>query len=117
MIDIIIIGAGGFGKEVYEYCISSLDKTTYQIKGFIDPNTNALNGYACKVEIIGDDDYKIRPNDRFVIGIGTAGGFGKIDLRNSEDALAESKSLLRNRNNQGKKGRNHSHKNQKNRKR
>ena len=54
MQDIIIVGAGGFGREVLEL-IDSLNKKNpkWNILGFLDDNLNALKGYDMPAKIIG----------------------------------------------------------------
>lgn len=62
---LIIIGAGGLGREVYDL---ALDAGTYDIRGFVDANaTTAPDG----APILGTpDDYEIQPDDVFVCAIG-----------------------------------------------
>ena len=67
MKDLIIVGAGGFGREAYH-----LAKTIglWNIKGFIDDNLNALDGVRCDSQIIGTiKDWNISENEVFAIGI------------------------------------------------
>ena len=69
--NIVIVGAGGFGREVYLWAKDSFDFTKYQIKGFLSNNKSDLDNYDVKVEIIGDPDYyEIKENDRFLCAIG-----------------------------------------------
>ena len=71
MYNIVIVGAGGFGREVYLWAKDSFDFTKYQIKGFLSNNKSDLDNYDVKVEIIGDPDYyEIKENDRFLLAIG-----------------------------------------------
>jgi sugar O-acyltransferase (sialic acid O-acetyltransferase NeuD family) len=71
MLNIIIIGAGGFGREVYQWAKDSFDNSEYQIKGFISNKPDDLKGFNIEVGILGDDvNYKINENDRFLFGIG-----------------------------------------------
>jgi len=71
MYDIIIIGAGGFGREVYLWAKDSFSKDQYRIKGFLDDNPRILNNYNMDIGIIGDlDGYEIKKQDRFVFAIG-----------------------------------------------
>ncbi len=54
MKNIIIVGAGGFGRELLQWIKDINDvKPTWQIKGFIDDNLSALNGIECDYKIIG----------------------------------------------------------------
>lgn len=71
MYNIIIVGAGGFGREVYLWAKDSFSKDQYRIKGFLDDNPRILNNYNMDIAIIGDlDGYEIKKQDRFVFAIG-----------------------------------------------
>lgn len=71
MYNIIIVGAGGFGREVYLWAKDSFSKDQYRIKGFLDDNPRILNNYNMGIGIIGDlDGYEIKKQDRFVFTIG-----------------------------------------------
>ena len=71
MYDIVIVGAGGFGREVYLWAKDSFSKDQYRIKGFLDDNPRILNNYNIDIGIIGDlDGYEIKEQDRFVFAIG-----------------------------------------------
>ena len=71
MYNIIIVGAGGFAREVYYWVNDTFSKKSYKIKGFLSYNQKDLDGYNIKGGIIGNDDnYKIEENDRFIIAIG-----------------------------------------------
>lgn len=46
---LIIIGAGGMGRTLYDMAQESIGyKTEFVIKGFIDDNVNALDGFIIK---------------------------------------------------------------------
>ena len=67
MKDLIIVGAGGFGREAY-YTAKTIGN--WNIKGFIDDDVNALSGVQCECKIIGTiKDWKISDNEDYVIGI------------------------------------------------
>lgn len=69
--NIIIIGAGGFGREVYIWAKDSFFKDQYRIKGFLDNNPKILNNYNMDVGIIGNlDNYEVENQDRFIFAIG-----------------------------------------------
>ena len=71
MYDIIIIGAGGFGREVYLWAKDSFSKDQYRIKGFLDDNPRILDNYDMNVGIIGNlNSYDIKNKDRFLFAIG-----------------------------------------------
>lgn len=72
MKNLLIIGAGGFGREVYSWACDMYEcNREWQILGFLDDDKNALNGYDYPINIISSlTDYKAQPNDIFVCAIG-----------------------------------------------
>lgn len=74
---IVIIGAGGFGREMLAWLKSST-MGEFEIVGFLDQNKDALAGYAVGYPIIGDpESYKPEKEDHFVCALGNP----KIKLR------------------------------------
>lgn len=73
MKDIVIVGAGGFGREIFGYvkdCISS--GANWKIKGFIDDNSCALLKYNYNVGIISSiEAYRPSENDALICAIGS----------------------------------------------
>ena len=69
---LIIIGAGGMGRQLYQCaknCIGYKDE--YDIKGFLDDNTNALDEFDGFPPILGTiEDYHIQDEDVFINSIG-----------------------------------------------
>jgi sugar O-acyltransferase (sialic acid O-acetyltransferase NeuD family) len=71
MVDVIIVGAGGFGREVYHWAKDSLAATQYRIKGFLSHHPEDLEGFGLEEKILGDDvTYAVQENDRFLLAIG-----------------------------------------------
>lgn len=72
MKELVIIGAGGFGRVVYslaERCKNNGDRII--IKGFLDANPHALDNYNGYAPILGDvDEYTPSLNEVFVCAIG-----------------------------------------------
>lgn len=67
MKDLIIVCAGGFGREVY-YMAKSIGK--WNIKGFIDDNLHALDGVNIALPIIGTiKDWVPSNNEVFALGV------------------------------------------------
>lgn len=67
MKDLIIVCAGGFGREVY-YMAKSIGK--WNIKGFIDDNLHALVGVNIALPIIGTiKDWVPSDNEVFALGV------------------------------------------------
>jgi len=72
MKQLIILGAGGMGRQVYHFAKSCKGYgVDFQIKGFLDGNINALDGYMEYPPILGSDDtYQIEEDDIFFNSIG-----------------------------------------------
>ena len=74
MKNLVIIGARGFGREVYDLAKNTqafLDGE-YQIKGFLDDKKDALDPYQGYPEILDSvEDYQIQTDDVFVCALGT----------------------------------------------
>lgn len=67
MKDLIIVCAGGFGREVY-YMAKQIGK--WKIKGFIDDNVHALDGVNIALPIIGTiKDWVPSENEVFALGV------------------------------------------------
>lgn len=74
MKNLIIIGAGGCGREVLQWAKDVNEKENrWNIKGFIDDDLNALEGKKCGVAVISTiDGYPIEADDEFVCCIGNS---------------------------------------------
>ena len=72
MKNLIIIGAGGMGRTIFDMAIENAGhKRDYLIKGFIDDNLNALDGFPNYPPIIGTiQGYQVESNDVFICSIG-----------------------------------------------
>ncbi len=71
MKDLIIVGAGGHGREVIEWVIDiNKENPTWNVLGFIDDNLNTLDDKKSKYKIIGKIyDWNIEKNQCFALGI------------------------------------------------
>lgn len=69
---IVIIGAGGFGREVLSYVHDTFDgDPDYGVKGFLDDAARDVSAFGLQVPVLGTtEDYAVEPDDRFVIAIG-----------------------------------------------
>lgn len=70
---IIIVGAGGFGRELL-WWIKDINKVEkkWEIAGFIDDNPNALDGYDCDYPIIGSiKDWQPKDDEEFALAFGS----------------------------------------------
>ena len=74
MKNLIIIGAGGMGRTIYSNALESIGYgEKFVVKGFIDDNLNALDGFSNYPPLIGTiKDYIPQPDDVFVSSIGGA---------------------------------------------
>lgn len=72
MKNLVIIAAGGCGREVLQWAKDIHEKSPcWHIKGFLDDNPDALQGLKCDVPILGSvDGYQIEPDDVFLCCIG-----------------------------------------------
>ena len=72
MKNLIIIGARGFGREIYNLAIQTKHfNTEYVIKGFLDDNKNALDSFKNYPTIISSvEEYEIQENDVFICALG-----------------------------------------------
>ncbi|KAA6347115.1 putative acetyltransferase EpsM [termite gut metagenome] len=74
MKNLIIIGAGGMGREVYDLAIQCRGyNTDFIVKGFLDDNINALDEFGNYYPPILHDlkNYCIEENDFFICSIGS----------------------------------------------
>ncbi|MCL1981576.1 MAG: acetyltransferase [Clostridiales bacterium] len=70
---LIIIGAGGFGREVLQYALDIKEAGTadWEIAGFLDDNTNSLLGYDCGYEVIGAiEGHTVSSENVYICAIG-----------------------------------------------
>lgn len=70
---IIILGAGGFGRELLQW-IKDINavKPTWEIAGFLDDNLHALDGYAHDTEITGTiKDWQPSADEEFALAFGS----------------------------------------------
>ncbi|MFH6946278.1 sialic acid O-acetyltransferase [Flavobacterium sp. FlaQc-50] len=73
MKNLIIIGARGYGREVYNLALQCEGyEKDYVVKGFLDDKADALVGFEGYPEIIGTvEDYVIEENDVFCCALGS----------------------------------------------
>jgi sugar O-acyltransferase (sialic acid O-acetyltransferase NeuD family) len=77
---LLIVGAGGFGREIYSYCeVAPENHHEWQIGGFLDDDREALAGFDYPVGVVsGISDYTPLPGDLLVCAIGAPGIKKKI---------------------------------------
>jgi len=68
---IVIVGAGGFGREVLQWARHAWPTASHKIAGFVSADPAKLDGYAATLSILGSpDDFEVRPTDGLVLAIG-----------------------------------------------
>jgi len=72
MKQLVIIGARGFGREVYIWATLSLGyNVDWTIKGFLDDKYDALDHLEYPLPILSSvEDYLVQPNDLFICALG-----------------------------------------------
>ena len=72
MKNLLIIGASGFGRDIYDMAKESIGYgTEFCIKGFLDFNIDALKDYPFYPQVISsEDEYEIQTDDVFVCALG-----------------------------------------------
>lgn len=70
---LVIIGAGGFGREVFGVAREAIGfGTDFDVKGFLDAKADALVGFAGYPPVIGDPvSYQPEPDDVFITALGS----------------------------------------------
>lgn len=70
---IYIVGAGGFGRELL-WWIKDINKvkTTWEIAGFLDDDSHALDGYECDFGVVGSiKDWEPKDDEEFALALGS----------------------------------------------
>jgi len=69
---LLIIGARGFGREVYDLAMDCIKAgANFDIKGFLDDKKDALEGLGVYPPIVSSvEDYIVQENDIFTCGLG-----------------------------------------------
>ena len=91
MKQLVIIGAGGMGRTLYDLAIESIGYgIEYSIKGFIDDNTAALDGFNNYPPMLGTiSGYEPKENEIFICSIG-----GTARKKCIEEIIAKGGSFL-----------------------
>jgi sugar O-acyltransferase (sialic acid O-acetyltransferase NeuD family) len=73
MKNLIIIGARGYGREIFNCAIQCKEyNLEWNIKGFLDDKMDALNDFNYNVPILSSvEDYKIEKDDVFICALGS----------------------------------------------
>ncbi len=71
---ILIVGAGGFGREVLQWARHAWPDHAARIAGFLSEDPAKLDGHAPTLPILGTPtDFELRPTDGLVLAIGIPG--------------------------------------------
>lgn len=72
MKNLLIIGAGGCGRDIHNMALECVGyETDFRIAGFLDDNPDGLNGYVGYAPIVGSiAGYAVQPDDVFVCAMG-----------------------------------------------
>ena len=75
MFDIVIVGGGGFGREVYLWAQKMANNVNYRLKGFIDDDPCPRGYTGDNLSLLGsihsgENQYQIEDTDRFIYAIG-----------------------------------------------
>jgi sugar O-acyltransferase (sialic acid O-acetyltransferase NeuD family) len=71
---IIIVGAGGFGREALQWARHAWPSHVQKIAGFLSDDPHALDGHRPTLPILGSPDaFEPRPSDGLVLAIGIRG--------------------------------------------
>jgi sugar O-acyltransferase (sialic acid O-acetyltransferase NeuD family) len=82
---ILIIGAGGFGREVLQWARDAWPQEADRIAGFLSDDPRRLDGHSCERGIIGDPaTFPYEPDDACLLAIGIPG----VRRRVAESVLA-----------------------------
>ena len=69
---ILIVGAGGFGRELLQWIKDiNVKQETWRIAGFLDDDAGALDGFQCDYPIVGKiSDWQPREDEVFALALG-----------------------------------------------
>src|SRR5436190_2704357 len=69
---LLIVGAGGFGREVLDWALAvPAEKRDWAVFGFLDDRANILDGKNCAFPIVGTaETYNFTNTDRVICAIG-----------------------------------------------
>lgn len=88
---ILIVGAGGFGREVLLWARDAWPALAPKIAGFLSADAGRLNGHACPLPIVADPAaFEPQPGDALLLAI----GIPEVRRRVAEDLLARGAEFL-----------------------
>lgn len=88
---ILIVGAGGFGREVLHWARDAWPDHAALFAGFLSENADILSGHDCPLPVVSDPaTFEPQAGDALVMAIGLAG----VRRRVAEDLLARGAEFL-----------------------
>lgn len=88
---ILLVGAGGFGRELLHWARSAWPDEAHRIAGFLSADADILAGHACPLPVIADPaTFEPRPNDGLLLAIGIPG----VRRRVAESLVARGATFL-----------------------
>ena len=71
MLELVIIGAGGFGRELHEMLWDVFSRDEYRLRGFLAHDDGNLSQWQIEAPVLAaPEDYQPESNDRFLLAIG-----------------------------------------------
>lgn len=69
MLDLVIVGAGGFGRELHTMLLDVFPENTHRFKGFLADRENSVASKLGPI-LATPEEYQPLPTDRFLLAIG-----------------------------------------------
>lgn len=68
---ILIVGAGGFGREGLHWARDAWPQDAHRIAGFLSDDPRRLDGHSCELDIVGAPaTFRFKPDDSCLLAIG-----------------------------------------------
>jgi len=78
-LDIVVVGAGGFGRELLGWLWDCFSPQDYRVKGFVDDDPTPVPHDGTEFSVLGSPtDYLPYENDRFLLAIGSVSARRKV---------------------------------------
>lgn len=89
MKDLVIVGSGGHGRELYDTVVAvNHHHPTWRVQGFVDDDPTHLDRLRrLGLEVLGDVDWLVTHPATYALGIGTSAVRERIDARLSAAGL------------------------------
>lgn len=70
---VLIVGAGGLGREVHQYALETIDENSFELFGYLDdsPERPTQQGATLALPVVGDVHFhEPKPEHRYIMAIG-----------------------------------------------